>query len=665
MSPDEPWVLGISASHNGAACLLKGDRIVCAIQEERLHRQKRQIVAGALPSLCVEYCLQAGGIGIADVDLIAFNSLRPMTVKRQNILENPQLGIREYDLKYRRYSHHRCHAASAFALSGFETSDILVVDGQGSHCADLPPEEQAVMGGNSGEWECLSFFHGAGPTLRPLFKQGSSGDHGRGLVKQYYPSLGETYRIMAEAIFGERDVPGKLMGLAPHGKPALPAALFFKYENDRVLFPGAFIDHLTDRHWPRNAETHMNHAASIQTALEETVLAFLKTRKDASASPRLCYAGGVALNSVLNERIIRESGYDDVFILPCAEDNGNAIGAAYLGLWDLTGHNTRQILRMDSLGKRYSSPEITDAVQKVPASIAVTTTDSAPALAAGYLAQGGCGGWFQGGAEFGPRALGHRSIIADPRRPDIKNHINLKVKKREWFRPFAPSVLLEQADDWFEMNGSDDNSPFMLRVVRVRKDKQHLVPGIVHVDGTARIQTVTPQNGAYHDLIQQFHALTGVPMVLNTSLNVMGEPIAETPEDAIWCLLGMPLEFLVLEDRVLVKRDDFSFGGLVPRLQPFCVRGPDGEDAASVAGLRADANLGITSQTPWGPKTHTVIKHVFQQSLWIDGTRTNQDIVAQINAQTSSSVTLDWWKTHVRVMARTGMVTFLGCDAAR
>jgi carbamoyltransferase len=271
-------------------------------------------------------------------------------------------------------------------------------------------------------------------------------------------------------------------------------------------------------------------------------------------SENLCYAGGVALNSVANERIIRESGFKNVYIMPAAEDSGTAIGAAYHGLWQLTQHNSQRPILHDAPGRTYSPAEVSRTLDEA-ADVGVVYSTDVILDAVELLCDGKIIGWFDGGSELGPRALGQRSILCDPRRPDAKDTLNRRVKMREAFRPFAPAVLLEEAPNWFDFGDTRPESPFMLRVVDVKHEKRDEIPAIVHVDGTGRVQTLTPENnGRFYQLVEKFYENTGVPVLLNTSFNRMGQPIIETPEDAIQCLLSTGLDCCVFEDRIVFKK---------------------------------------------------------------------------------------------------------------
>jgi carbamoyltransferase len=306
--------------------------------------------------------------------------------------------------------------------------------------------------------------------------------------------------------------------------------------------------------WPLRQQEYEDLAASVQSALEQALLYLVGRLRRLSSSQNLCLAGGVALNSVANERIIREAGFTRVYIIPAAEDSGPAIGAAYHALWRLTGENTRRRMVHDACGRLYTRSEVQAAIDRNPTIRAVHSADPV-SDAVDLLCDGKIVGWFNGRSELGPRALGQRSILYDPRLPNGKEILNQRVKKREMFRPFAPSVLLEAVGDWFEVDGTDPESPFMLRVCRFRPDKRPVVPAVVHVDGSGRLQTLTPEaNGPFYELVRRFYERTGVPLVLNTSFNVMGEPIVETPADAIACLLGSGLDCCVFEDRIAFRQ---------------------------------------------------------------------------------------------------------------
>lgn len=553
-----PWILGISASHNGAVCLLKGDEIKVAVQEERLARFKRHRIYGSEPARAITYCLEYAGIGPQDLSLVVLCVQGRANESKHDVRLNPLLREVLRQVPAVVIPHHLGHAMSVFATSGFEDSAIIVIDGAGSPFDDLTPDEQKVVKQNVEDgWETVSLYAATGTSIAPLEKHlvergGWFMPNGAGMPR--FGSLGGMYSAVATQLFADPMEAGKVMGLAPYGLPEIASEAFFDLSGGNLNFlenvPRLFQH---DVRWPSHMSEYKNLAASVQSALEVAVLYLARHIRTLCPSENLCYAGGVALNSVANERIIREAGFTRVHIHPAAEDSGPAIGAAYYGLWQLTGHNSRRRMIHDSCGRLYSQASVTSALEKFGEVRTLTVADTI-AEAVERLCAGEIIGWFDGGSELGPRALGQRSILCDPRRQDAKQVLNMRVKKREAFRPFAPVILLEEVENWFELRGAPAESPFMLRVCEFKADKQSLVPAVVHIDGTGRLQTVTSEaNGRFYELVKGFYAATGVPILLNTSFNVMGEPIVETPEDAIACLLKSGLDCCIFEDRIVVR----------------------------------------------------------------------------------------------------------------
>jgi len=560
-----PFILGISASpHNGSVCLLKGDEIVVAIQEERLIRRKRAALLGARPSRAIEYCLEYAGIRPSDLSLIVCCVTNHAKTPDQDVSLNPILQPKRHNIPVLYLPHHSGHALSAFATSGFKESAILVIDGAGSPLEDLTEEEKAAV-----KWkaqcglESISLYAASGVSVKPLEKHLL--EHSTWIVAEgdgmpTFWSLGGMYSAVAYQIFGDLMEAGKVMGLAPYGNPEIPASDFFKIDEGRLIFsdkvPNRFRH--ADR-WPLRQREYSDLASSTQAALEEAVLHFVNRLYDLYPSENLCYAGGVALNCIANERIIRESPFKNVYIAPAAEDSGTSIGAAYYGLWRLTKNNTGKVLLRDAVGPSYSEQQINDAIRSIPA-IEVTNSDDVISDAVDLLCEGEIVGWFEGRSELGPRALGQRSILCDPRRQDAKEVLNSRVKHREGFRPFAPVVLIESAGDWFDLEGACPESPFMLRVCKFNVDKKTRVPGVVHVDDTGRLQTVTSEtNGRLYQLVKKFYEKTGVPIILNTSFNVAGEPIVETPLDALKTFLSTGIDYCFLENKIVNKRREILF----------------------------------------------------------------------------------------------------------
>lgn len=555
---EHPWILGISASHNGSACLLKGDEIVVAIQEERLTRIKRQRINGARPSRAVAYCLDYAGIDPGELSLVVLCIQGRATDEIHDIRRDPFLNVVLHGTPTITIPHHYGHAVSVFATSGFAESAILIVDGAGSPVTDLTLDERKLLNGSSPDgWETISLYYASGTDFVPLEKHVV--ERGAWFVMHdpempSFGSLGGMFSAAAQQIFGEPSEAGKVMGLAPYSRPEFPSHDLFEIANGRFHFKDTVpLQFRHDERWPNRANDYEALASSVQAALEDALMYLVQHMRELCASENLCYAGGVALNSVANERIIRESGFKNVYIMPAAEDSGTAIGAAYHGLWQLTRHNSRRRILHDAPGRTYTPADVSAVLDQTP-NVKVVHSTNVISDTVQLLCDGKIVGWFEGGAELGPRALGQRSILCDPRRPDAKDTLNRRVKMREAFRPFAPAVLLEEAPKWFEFDGTPAESPFMLRVCGVNPERKDEVPAIVHVDGTGRLQTLTHENnGRFYELVDQFYRKTDVPILLNTSFNRMGEPIVETPADAIRCLLDTGLDCCVFEDRIVFK----------------------------------------------------------------------------------------------------------------
>ncbi len=561
MSNAKPWILGVSSAfHNGAACLLHGSEIVAAIQEERLTRVKRERLRLAGPSLAVDYCLAAGGIAARDLDMIVDCTISMFGESPVDGLINSSIvRAARPDVATASMPHHLAHAYSAYATSGLEESLVLVVDGGGSFAWQLPAEEKAaavslvdngcehasIYHFSARECKCVEKHMGYVPYI--LF------ENHKGMLP--FATIGHMYASVSKQIFGDYLEAGKVMGLAPYGQETIPVDDFLEFDGREFRFH----DHVPrrfphDEHWPRHQEDYQDLAASTQRALEYALQALVSRLERGKLSRNLCYAGGVALNSVANHKIFRASAFDCLHIIPAAEDSGPAIGAAYFGLAQLTGVNQSRRLRTDFLGRTYASADIVRAIEETPG-VGIIAAEDPVDTAADLLCAGKIVGWFEGGSEFGPRALGHRSILCDPRREDAKRLLNSRVKHREAFRPFAPIVLAEHVQDWFQTERRYPPMDFMLEVCSIRPSVVDKIPGVVHVDGTGRLQTVASEdNPRMYDLLSAFHRRTGVPLLINTSFNVMGEPLVETPVDALRCLLTTGIDCCFLEN-VLVSKD--------------------------------------------------------------------------------------------------------------
>lgn len=634
-----PWILGLSASHNGGACLLHGSELVVAIQEERLSAVKRDRTYGARPSLATNYCLQHAGIGPGDLSMIVLSVQGSGDWEQQDLALNPQLRTSFHKVPWLRISHHFGHAVSSYVLSGFTDAAVLVVDGMGSPCEDLSePERAAVVGPNHG-WEIISVYEAHGHVLRPVHKQLVPearwlDQSGSGMPS--FGSIGGMYSAVAQQIFGNPMDAGKVMGLAPFGNASFEPHEFLSICEGVATFrdtvPKAFPH--CDR-WPLRRAEYADLAASVQAALEDGMLALVRDVRSQSRSDNLCYSGGVALNCVVNERLHRESGFQDFFIAPFSEDSGPALGAAFYGLWQLLGAHPQSRLHVEGFGHRYTSAQVSDAIASVPGVVATSSPDTTDSIVT-LLCDGKIGGWFEGGSELGPRALGRRSIVADPRRPAIKQKLNGDIKRRESFRPFAPSILAEHVSAWFEVDQDQSDSPFMLRTFQFREGFADKVPAVAHIDDTARIQSVSQQyQPRYYKLIRRFYGCTGIPMLLNTSMNGAGQPIIETPRDALWAMHELGLDFMVLEG-VLVEPvpDRRLLLNLVPviaannfTVERWLGSGETSSDAAH------SPQFTFRVATPWGTREHALTDAAVGVLNLIDGHATAHQIHAEMRRQ--------------------------------
>ena len=589
-------ILGISAFyHDSAAALIDDGRIVAAAQEERFTRKKHD---SRFPVNAMRYCLSEGGIGLGAVDRVVFydkpflkferlvetylafaprgfKSFRmsiPLWLREKLFLKD--LLVKELEKtdeqgkwngKLLFSEHHLSHAASAFFPSPFEEAVVLTMDGVG-------------------EWATTSAAIGRGNSLE--VRKEIHFPHSLGLLYSAF-----TYYTGFKVNSGEY----KVMGLAPYGEPKYVDRIFDKLVDLKAdgsfRLDLSYFDYCTGLTMtnakfdglfggpPRKPEElltqhHMDLTASLQAATEEVVLRLTRSLREETGIRNLCLAGGVALNCVANGKILRDGRFEGIYIQPAAGDAGGALGAALVGYHMQLGQQRRvdgDAMRGAYLGPAFSEAEIRTRLEKCGARFEALDDAALIAAAAADLAQGKALGWFQGRMEFGPRALGNRSILGDPRSPTMQKALNLKVKYRESFRPFAPSVLREKVSDWFDM---DSDSPYMLLVADVVKSRRRKmtvgemqlfgidklnvprsdIPAVTHVDYSARIQTVHKDtNARYYALLTAFDGLTGCPVLVNTSFNVRGEPIVGTPEDAFRCFMGTELDVLAVGNCYLRK----------------------------------------------------------------------------------------------------------------
>jgi carbamoyltransferase len=576
MTEKPTYVLGINAyDHDVSACLVRDGEIAFAITKERITREKHD--SGFFDEV-VDYCLEAEGITLDDVELVVRNCYVmhiPDMEKRLKYEDMPEYldsSARERANRSRltgpdtdkliTLSHHMAHAYSAFAVSPHENGVVMVIDGVGSYASDVHEQGQLIEGVNPLARESESYYHFEGSKLTPIKKVWLNPVRGF-LSDEFFfmPGLGALYSRVSSYIFADWNKCGEVMGLAPFGRPNQLKPLLditddgeliihdWADEYDRPYFPDDEYD------WEESP--HVQHwedmAWQIQHDTERVMVKRAQWLRESTGATNLCMAGGVALNCVGNGFVARESGFDNVWVQPAAGDDGIAIGCAYYGYLELLKKPRTYVMEHAFLGREHSQKEIDDALSSGVTRFEVIRKECGDICkeAAQLLADGNVFGWFQGRSEFGPRALGNRSIIADPRTNEMKDKLNKRVKHRQAFRPFAPIVLAERSDEIFE---GTYESPYMLMAKDVRPEWRDRVAGIVHVDNTARIQTVTAAtNPRLYRLLKEFDAITGVPVLVNTSFNVKGEPIVEAPEDAIDCFLATGIDYLALHDLLIHK----------------------------------------------------------------------------------------------------------------
>lgn len=573
------YILGINAYHAGAsACLVHDGCIVAAVEEERFRRVKYW---AGFPSKSIQYCLEQAGITAHDLDHIAISrdpsanlhrkalyalrrrpSLKLIRQRLANLGDvralkqtfAASLGIEAESLRAQLHNveHHRAHMASAFFVSPFRDAAVVSIDGFGDFVSTM------IGRGSANRLEVLDAIH-------------------------YPHSLGIFYTAVTQWLgftkFGDE---GKAQGLAAYGKPVylddLARIVRLRPRGTFELDLGHFV------HWAQGVDmtwdeggpalgtiysqkfigkfgpprepgseitpAYANMAASLQAMLELAEFHILGHVQRSTGLKALCLAGGVALNSTFNGKVLLETPFTDIFVQPAAGDSGTALGAAYYIHHQVLGQPRGFVMKHAYTGPRFQNGAVEHALRERQLAWTTHDPEAMAGIAAQLLAEGRVLGWFQGGMEWGPRALGNRSILADPRRPEMKDTLNARVKNREKFRPFAPSVALESVGDYFEQSYPE---PFMVKSYNVLESKRSGIPAATHVDGTGRLQTVErEQNPLYWRLIQEFNARTGVPVLLNTSFNE-NEPIVCRPEEAVECFLRTKMDALAIGDYLVLK----------------------------------------------------------------------------------------------------------------
>jgi carbamoyltransferase len=572
-------ILGINAYHGDASAALVVDgRLIAAVEEERFNRIKHW---AGFPAQSIRYCLAAGGLGPRDLDHVAVsfnpraNFLRRLgfvashfpspraildRVKRQGKTLRMEdqfaaaIGCERTSLKARfhRIEHHQTHVAAGFLISPFEDAAILSIDGMGDFTSTL-----TAYGSNTSwsELDRVFFPHSLGYLYTAI------------TMYLGFPHYGDEYKVM---------------GLAPYGEPEFVDVL------RRVIYPKGDVFELDLEYFTHHRQgirmawndgapiiapfhsqklelelgpmrrpdqeltrRHENIAKSLQVVTEEIVLRLLERLHSKTKCPNVCLTGGVAMNSVANGKITRQTPFKNVYIPAGAADNGTSFGAAF-HVWHRTLGQHRSFVQAHAYwGPEFDDGECAVAIRAARLPFEVLEHNELVDRATDLLIDGKVAGWFQGRLEFGARALGNRSLLADPRRCDMRDIINLRIKYREKFRPFAPSILEEHVGEWFEIN---EPTPYMEKVFPIRSEKRSQIPAVTHVDGSGRLQTVSKQtNPVYHALISRFFEKTGVPIVLNTSLNE-NEPIVRTPAEAIDCFMRTEMDALILGSHLIDRR---------------------------------------------------------------------------------------------------------------
>lgn len=571
-------ILGLNAYHgDSSACIIKDGKLIAAVEEERFTRIKHW---AGMPIESIKYCLKEANVSIEGVDYIAINRDPKANIHKKlvySILKKPNISLIVNRLKNSNrirdakevlkeefgtinaeiinVEHHTAHLASSFFVSKYEKAAVVSIDGFGDFVGAM--------------W-------GVGRNNKIEIKHKTYFPHSLGLlylaITQYlgFPNYGDEYKVMGLAAYGEPTYFEKLKELVSwqgydfklnleyfnHHK-----SLLMTWENGEPKTKSVFSKKMEELLGPKRDPTkeitqnHMNMAASLQKLYETILLDILNEIHKETKLDNLCFAGGCAMNSLANGKILENTPFKNIYIQPAAGDAGGSIGAAYYLHNHILEKDRNYILSSPYLGPQYSDEEIKSLIQETkPKNCKIKYFEDPNALyheTAKEISKGHVIGWFQGRMEWGPRALGNRSILGDPRRADMKDILNLKIKRRESFRPFAPSILNEEVPKYFEQTYPD---PFMLKVYKVKKEKRERIPAVVHKDGTGRLQTVSKEiNPRYHALISKFYDITGIPILLNTSFNE-NEPVVCSPKEALNCFLRTNMDVIVLNN-YMIKKD--------------------------------------------------------------------------------------------------------------
>lgn len=573
------YILGINAYHaDASACIYHNNQLIAAAEEERFRRIKHW---AGFPTQAIEFCLQEAGIAITDVDYIGISrdpkanfgkkiftaiknrlsiknianrvaNLKKAANIEEEILQHFKIDKSALKAKIVNVEHHRSHLASAFFASDFEEAAILSIDGFGDYSSTMIATGK---GNQITVLDSVSYPHSAG-VFYTVFTQYLG-----------FPHYGDEYKVMGLAPYGEAKYVEQLrdvlifkdnglfeLNLAYFNHPKVGVQMV--WEGGVPHMDSLYTQHLIDKFGaPRQKDEpltqyHKDLAASVQRITEELIFHILNHLQKRTGLKNVCIAGGVAQNSVANGKILANTTFQNLYIPPAGHDAGTCLGAALWVINQMLDQPRLETTRHGYLGSQFSNEEIIDVLEEMKIPYRKLQEEALYDCVSDCLINSGVVGWFQGRAEFGPRALGHRSIIADPRRSDAKDILNAKIKRRESFRPFAPSILKEYVEEYFEMV---DEVPFMEKVFPIKKEKHHIIPAVTHVDGTGRLQTVNKEvEPKYYGLIETFRKKTGVPILLNTSFNE-NEPIVNTPQEALACYLRTKMDMLVMGDIVVSR----------------------------------------------------------------------------------------------------------------
>lgn len=573
------YILGLNAYHgDSAACIYKDGVLIAASEEERFRRIKHW---AGLPTQAINFCLLEGKVSLKEIDYITVSRdpMAKMGKKIWHILANPpkiatlknraansfnikslkqdianSFGFPETDLKAKviYVEHHRSHLASSFHVSPFEQSAILSVDGMG----DFTSTMRAVgAGSNIKVLDSVSYPHSIG-YLYTAFTQYLG-----------FPNYGDEYKVMGLSPYGKPTLLNKLrkvVNIKKDGRFELVPKYFahfekgisMSWEGGKPIIEPIFGRGITQLFGPPRlkeaplTDYHKDLAASVQRLTEEMIFQLAENLYQKTKIKNLCLTGGCAQNSVANGKIIANTSFENLFVPPAGHDAGTAIGSALYHYHQNLGFPRNSFQEQAFTGAKFSNVLIEKTLQEKGVAYHKYSSKELLETVSDCLMEGGVVGWFQGRAEFGPRALGNRSILVDPSRADARDLLNLKIKRREKFRPFAPSILREFAGDYFEQVA---DVPFMEKVYKIKENKRAKIPAVTHVDGTGRLQTVTKEGAPkYYDLIQAFYKKSNIPLLLNTSFNE-NEPIVNSPQEALDCFLRTKMDMLVMED-IVVRR---------------------------------------------------------------------------------------------------------------